>query len=928
MDQEASISTQLEKTDTCSNESSMQVTAIPASCNDAGVLNKSVDSGIHDVETRTQVETGTDGETPISTADDNFDTNIKNTVEVTTVKETAVIKNTEKGVLPKDMTENSDKKDNEGRNVSVGLIEKESSDENSGIHNEAVITKNDETSKESVNVTIDHFDTIQSEKSKDTNKGMDVEEKKQADVEIDNETLVDSSGNVMMEYRTVKKVIAGDGSSDSSPDSDSEPETANDKAIEAKDTEAQLNKIISNQRDASPEREKRVKLNRYGFEDIRTKGELLPEDLPPLEELTITVDESVVLVEVGSIKSIVGILVVIQSNENVPPLNDETILFVEGHKVLGQVFEVFGPVKTPWYSVRFNEVNNIEAKGLKVGMPVFCAPREDSFTKFVFVDSLKTIRGSDASWEDNNEPPEKHLDYSDDEAERRAKAKRRNKKFGDTEAENGEDSAVHKKNPRQRNRNRPNRDEQSGNRPEQQIQHPKRGWNPFKDIQNGHGNSGPPRYGGRHQANENFSNSNRQRWPSGQNNFNRSQSRFGGPPDFQNRPRMGQNQGQPQYGGRNIRQQNSWRPPMNTNFPNNMQNSGQVSMNSQSPSNRPFNIQGPPPPMGTPGFGQSQGQSAPQAPMNVDFSQPPPQFQSGNPVRQSNQPAGVNPWMGSQVSMTPPFVASKITNPNNQSFLQGNQSISHHQMNAGNQMFNQGQPVNNSASFQSNQSNITQTGNTPLQSSVGNAPNFSMNNRQNTFNQPLQSNFQTNHSPFQTNNFSGQSNFNSSNEPGQGGLNVTNFTPPVNTSFQFGGMNPLSCNSQPPNVHRPELSNFQMPNVQGQTGLSVQNNENTNLVHNQNFINNQQQGVSQGPVQSTSSSNQFVPPQGYGYQSNFVGQSQPAGQGGFIPTTGGSYPYSGNNLVPNGSNHGSYQMSSNVPPNVVTDQRFIQNNNS
>jgi hypothetical protein len=230
MDQEASISTQLEKTDTCSNESSMQVTAIPASCNDAGVLNKSVDSGIHDVETRIQVGTGTDGESPISTADDNFDTNIKSTVEVTTVKETAVIKNTEKGVLPKDITENSDKKDNGGRNVSVGLIEKESSDENSGIHNEAVITKNDETSKESVNVTID------------TNKEMDVEEKNQADVEIDNETLVDSSGNVMMEYRTVKKVIAGDGSSDSSPDSDSEPETANDKAIEAKDTEAQLNK--------------------------------------------------------------------------------------------------------------------------------------------------------------------------------------------------------------------------------------------------------------------------------------------------------------------------------------------------------------------------------------------------------------------------------------------------------------------------------------------------------------------------------------------------------------------------------------------------------------------------------------------------------------------------------------------------------------
>lgn len=54
-----------------------------------------------------------------------------------------------------------------------------------------------------------------------------------------------------------------------------------------------------------------------------------------------------------------------------------------------KVFEVFGPVRSPWYSVRFNEADNIEIKGLKVGMPVYCAPKEKSFTKFVFVDSLK-----------------------------------------------------------------------------------------------------------------------------------------------------------------------------------------------------------------------------------------------------------------------------------------------------------------------------------------------------------------------------------------------------------------------------------------------------------------------------------------------------------------------------------------------------------
>jgi len=53
------------------------------------------------------------------------------------------------------------------------------------------------------------------------------------------------------------------------------------------------------------------------------------------------------------------------------------------------VFEVFGPVKTPWYSVRFNEATNITGKGVKEGTKVYCAPAEDAFTKYVFVDNLR-----------------------------------------------------------------------------------------------------------------------------------------------------------------------------------------------------------------------------------------------------------------------------------------------------------------------------------------------------------------------------------------------------------------------------------------------------------------------------------------------------------------------------------------------------------
>lgn len=60
-------------------------------------------------------------------------------------------------------------------------------------------------------------------------------------------------------------------------------------------------------------------------------------------------------------------------------------------------------------------------------MEVYFAPRT-RHTAFVFVDALFRQKGSDASWENDQEPPEGCLDYSDDEQERRAKAAHRLKK--------------------------------------------------------------------------------------------------------------------------------------------------------------------------------------------------------------------------------------------------------------------------------------------------------------------------------------------------------------------------------------------------------------------------------------------------------------------------------------------------------------------
>lgn len=116
-----------------------------------------------------------------------------------------------------------------------------------------------------------------------------------------------------------------------------------------------------------------------------------------------------------------------QNNPNlVAPLNEETLLFDANRKSIGKIFEIFGPVAGPFYSVRFNSLAEIESRGLEVsvGSPVFYAPSRTDYTKYIFnVDEMRREKGSDASWLNDNEPPLECLDYSDDEAERVAKKK-------------------------------------------------------------------------------------------------------------------------------------------------------------------------------------------------------------------------------------------------------------------------------------------------------------------------------------------------------------------------------------------------------------------------------------------------------------------------------------------------------------------------
>lgn len=113
---------------------------------------------------------------------------------------------------------------------------------------------------------------------------------------------------------------------------------------------------------------------------------------------------------------------------NQPALDIDSVLFVDrGKRAIGRIFDVFGPVIKPFYAIRFNDSNHIKKFDLQIKEPVYCAPQTE-YASYVMVSQLMKMKGSDASWRDNNEPPCEFLDYSDDEAEKLAKKKRRQKK--------------------------------------------------------------------------------------------------------------------------------------------------------------------------------------------------------------------------------------------------------------------------------------------------------------------------------------------------------------------------------------------------------------------------------------------------------------------------------------------------------------------
>jgi H/ACA ribonucleoprotein complex non-core subunit NAF1 len=112
--------------------------------------------------------------------------------------------------------------------------------------------------------------------------------------------------------------------------------------------------------------------------------------------------------------------------------------------VIGAVSETLGRVQQPLYSVRFTNMGEITEAGLAVGTKVFYSEQHSTY---VFTQSLKAYKGSDASNMHDEEVGEEEVEFSDDEAEleykRRLKQRKVDKRGGKTQQLGGPSRGGH-----------------------------------------------------------------------------------------------------------------------------------------------------------------------------------------------------------------------------------------------------------------------------------------------------------------------------------------------------------------------------------------------------------------------------------------------------------------------------------------------------
>ncbi|CAN6457694.1 unnamed protein product [Victoria cruziana] len=146
---------------------------------------------------------------------------------------------------------------------------------------------------------------------------------------------------------------------------------------------------------------------------IKSKNELDPENLPPVPLIDVTLEPQHSTLPVGVVLSMMENKVVVEGSEKHNPLTEGSILWITEKRLpLGLVDEIFGPVKNPYYVVRYNSDKEVPP-GVQEGTAISFV-RE--FADYVLNNKDIYKKGYDASGE-NDEEIVDETEFSDDEKE-------------------------------------------------------------------------------------------------------------------------------------------------------------------------------------------------------------------------------------------------------------------------------------------------------------------------------------------------------------------------------------------------------------------------------------------------------------------------------------------------------------------------------
>lgn len=239
----------------------------------------------------------------------------------------------------------------------------------------------------------------------DSNKSMDVDSKDRIDAAISGEVKKEE-GYESSDLELSSDESSSDASSSSSEEEEEETTKGNkmDRSTELLDEEEEV------------------------FPDgiVKTAHEIV-DIVVEKPNFQLTPQTEIILA--GTIFQVINNVIVIhcRPGSEFSTLDAGSLLVFENREVMGEVFETFGPVARPYYSVRFNDATEINKEFAKVGTSVYYVPSYQK-TQIVETESLRKIKGTDASNVYDEEVAEEEMEFSDDEKEMEFRKKRNREK--------------------------------------------------------------------------------------------------------------------------------------------------------------------------------------------------------------------------------------------------------------------------------------------------------------------------------------------------------------------------------------------------------------------------------------------------------------------------------------------------------------------